>query len=234
MRKYLISARTFLSSSPPPPSPTVFLLGLGGRASARGPADLLAAAERDGQADVHLPLPELCRLAARGLPWPRARAALQGLRRGGADPREHAVREAAVRRMPSESLPRARHRLPRSPGSRLVMFGFTPVVVSPPPAAGTFWPGEDRVGDPRSRVQQPPPAGRRRRRFWKGEPEVWFPSRRRVLQRLARPRPQSFSRGRRATDSFHLQGNDVFRTHPVQKKTTTCIYEFVSPTILLP
>lgn len=42
-----------------------------------------------------------------------------------------------------------------------------------------------------------------------------------MLQRLARPRhsaPQSFSRGKRATDSFHLQGNDVFRTHPVQKK----------------
>lgn len=79
-----------------------FLLGVGRRSAPRGPADLPAAAERHGQADLHLPLPELRRLAARRQLRPRARPALQRRQRGGADARERALHQRAVRRVSGE------------------------------------------------------------------------------------------------------------------------------------
>lgn len=77
----------------------VFLLGVRGHSCPCGPADLPAAAQRNSQADLHLQLPQLCRLAAQRPPELRACTALQRRQRGGADAREHALHQRAVRRV---------------------------------------------------------------------------------------------------------------------------------------
>lgn len=83
-----------------PRSCAVFLLGVRGRSCPRGPAHLPAAPERNSQADLHLQLPQLCRLAPQRPPELRACTALPRRQRGGADARKHALHQRAVRRLP--------------------------------------------------------------------------------------------------------------------------------------
>lgn len=82
-----------------PNSCAVFLLWVRGRSCPCGPADLPAAAERNSQADLHLQLPQLRRLAPQRPPELRACTALQRCQRGGADAWKHAIHQRAVRRV---------------------------------------------------------------------------------------------------------------------------------------
>lgn len=83
-------------------SPPVFLHWGGWCSSPRGPIDLPAAAERHSQADLHLPLPQLCCLAARRHLQPRTRTALQRQQQRGAYTWEHTLHQCAVWRVSGE------------------------------------------------------------------------------------------------------------------------------------
>lgn len=84
-------------------------------------------------------------------------------------------------------------------------------------ATDPFWAGENRVGNPRPCVQQPPSSRRRRCRFWTGEPEVWFPSWSSVFQRLGKGGAEVLQEGKRSHGQLSLAGKWCVRTHPVQK-----------------
>lgn len=121
----------------------VFLLGVRGHSRPRGPAELPAAAERHSQADLHLQLPQLCRLAPQRPPELRAGAAIQRRQRRGADARKHAIHQRAVRRLPGK-------RRAFAAACRAVLQAAACVCFS---AVVTLRPGEDGAGVRRPAVQ---------------------------------------------------------------------------------
>lgn len=130
-------------------------------------ADLPEASQCHSQADVHLSLPQLCRLATRGQLQSWTCTALQRQQRGGADSWECTLHQSAIRRLPSKCC----RRLTLKQMCRNVLNFFVVWY-----CAGTLRTGEDGFGNWGTDIPDSPHHRHSCVRFRQWEPEIWFPS----------------------------------------------------------